>query len=42
MNYLFDPGQSPRCFKNSRNIKLAKMTINPVDPWKNHRAREQR
>jgi len=21
----------PRCFKNSRNIKVAKMTINPVD-----------
>jgi len=40
--YFFDPGQSPRCFKNSRNIKLAEMTINPVDPWKNNRAGELR
>jgi len=26
-----------QCFKNSRNIQLAEMTFNPVDPWKNHR-----
>ena len=30
---LFWRGQSLRCFKSSRNIKLAGMIINPVDPW---------
>ena len=39
---IIDPGQSPRCFRNSVNIKLAEMTIYPVDPWKNHRAGELR
>jgi len=38
----FNQGQSPKCFKNSRNTKMVEMTINPVDPWKNRRAGELR
>ena len=32
--YFLNPEQSPRCFKYSRNTKMAEMTVNPVDPWK--------
>jgi len=38
--YFLNPGESPGCFKNSRNTKIADMTINPLEPWKNRRAGE--
>ena len=37
---IFDLRQSPRYFTNSINTKIAEMTINAFDPWKNYRAGE--
>jgi len=37
---FLNPEHSSSCFKNSRSTKLAEMTISPVDPWENRRAKE--
>ena len=43
--YFFNPGRSPRCFKNLSNLsntKISEMTTNPYNPWTNRRAGELR